>query len=138
MVERTVVCTIHQPSYRIFRGFDVVVLLAQGRIAYSGSPKRLVNHLEAAGLACPEFENPADHSMRLLQDEEGLAKLFEAYKGQTTEGGDEGGGLAGDVEELAGILAQQRPYGVWQVSPSYVLFLFTLSHHPAASCRCGS
>ena len=29
---RTVVCTIHQPSYRIFAGFDQVVLLARGEV----------------------------------------------------------------------------------------------------------
>lgn len=80
LVKRTIICTIHQPSYRIFRGFDEVILLSQGRIAYSGSPKNLVPHLDNAGLACPEFENPSDHSMRLLQDDESVRKLFEAYE----------------------------------------------------------
>ena len=79
-VQRTIICTIHQPSYRIFRGFDEVILLSQGRIAYSGPPMHLVAHLESAGLACPEFENPSDHSMRILQDDDGVRTLHQTNR----------------------------------------------------------
>ncbi|GBG24326.1 ABC transporter G family member 22 [Hondaea fermentalgiana] len=66
---RTIVCTIHQPSYRIFSLFDQLVLLASGRVAYRGPIKDVEAFFEHMGLPTPARENPADHYMRILQDE---------------------------------------------------------------------
>lgn len=33
---RTVLCTIHQPSSDIFSSFDRIILIAEGRVAFSG------------------------------------------------------------------------------------------------------
>ena len=82
---RIVVCTIHQPSFRIFSGFDQIILLARvvtddprspGRIAFMGTAQQLMAHMTAIGLSCPPHENPADHSMRLLQEQQALDKIF--------------------------------------------------------------
>eukprot|EP01047_Picozoa_sp_COSAG01_P032895 COSAG01_NODE_2397_length_7771_cov_12.578076_7_plen_371_part_00 len=75
---RTVICTIHQPSSRIFQGFDRCLLLAQGRVAYGGSVAGVVQRLESVGLPCPALENPADHTMRLLQEQGAVSTLCEA------------------------------------------------------------
>merc|ERR1711923_654154 len=46
---RTIVCTIHQPSARIFEMFDKVVILGEGRTIYRGTVKNLVPFLDSMG-----------------------------------------------------------------------------------------
>jgi ABC-type multidrug transport system ATPase subunit len=33
---RTVICTIHQPSFQIFQRFDALTLLVKGEVAFTG------------------------------------------------------------------------------------------------------
>lgn len=64
---RTVVATIHQPSFQLFSAFDELLLLRAGRVAYAGAISAAAAHFEAAGFPTPAHENPADYMMRLLQ-----------------------------------------------------------------------
>eukprot|EP00512_Aurantiochytrium_limacinum_P012641 CAMPEP_0171568526 /NCGR_PEP_ID=MMETSP0961-20121227/1814_1 /TAXON_ID=87120 /ORGANISM="Aurantiochytrium limacinum, Strain ATCCMYA-1381" /LENGTH=677 /DNA_ID=CAMNT_0012122667 /DNA_START=84 /DNA_END=2117 /DNA_ORIENTATION=- len=81
--QRTIVCTIHQPSYRIFSLFDQLVLLAAGRVAYRGPMSQVELFFEEMGLATPPRENPADHYMRVLQDEGNQEKLTTEFAKRT-------------------------------------------------------
>lgn len=36
---KTVICTIHQPSSELFAMFDKLLLMAEGRIAFLGTPE---------------------------------------------------------------------------------------------------
>ncbi|KOO23546.1 ABC2 type transporter superfamily protein [Chrysochromulina tobinii] len=67
---RTVVATIHQPSFQLFARFDWLLLLSKGRVAYSGAALNAAAHFGALGFPTPPHENPADYMMRLLQDVE--------------------------------------------------------------------
>ena len=67
---RTVVATIHQPSFQLFARFDWLLLLSKGRVAYSGAALDAAAHFGALGFPTPPHENPADYMMRLLQDVE--------------------------------------------------------------------
>lgn len=59
---RTVVCTIHQPSSAMFKLFDSIYVLAKGRCVFQGSPDALVAYLEFINAKCPVNYNPADYS----------------------------------------------------------------------------
>ena len=65
----TVIASIHQPSWRVFREFGEAVLLARGAVAYSGRTDAVMGHFEGLGFVCPPNENPADYFLVLLQDE---------------------------------------------------------------------
>lgn len=80
---KTVVTSIHQPSSAVFSGFDNVLILAQGRVVYYGSPRESLSYLRDHALACPDGYNAADHWMDLLvlesnetEDDEEVAQLI--------------------------------------------------------------
>lgn len=60
--DRTIICTIHQPSAAMFELFDDIYLLAQGQCVYQGSPKVLIPFLNSVDYTCPKYNNPADYS----------------------------------------------------------------------------
>ena len=64
---RTVICTIHQPSWSIVCLFDPLVLLgAGGKQIYDGPVPGLPAFFADGGAPCPESENPADHALYVL------------------------------------------------------------------------
>lgn len=64
-----IICTIHQPSQAIFEQLDQVMFLADGRLAYSGTPKKSVEFFQSIGLEAPaqtNNTNPACYLMSAL------------------------------------------------------------------------
>jgi ABC-type multidrug transport system ATPase subunit len=58
---RTIIATIHQPSYDIFRTLDELCILADGRIVYFGPAHEAVGYFTEAGYPFPKRVNPADY-----------------------------------------------------------------------------
>lgn len=59
---RTVICSIHTPSAKIFEMFDHVYILANGQCVYQGQGSNLISYTQTIGLSCPVTYNPADFS----------------------------------------------------------------------------
>lgn len=59
---RTIICTIHQPSAKLFQEFHQVYVLAMGECLYQGSTDKIVSYLQSVQLPCPMYHNPADYS----------------------------------------------------------------------------
>lgn len=67
---RTIICTIHQPSSRMFSMFNKILLLAAGRTAYYGPPSKVVQYFEAMDFPFPTSAfNPADYMLELVIDD---------------------------------------------------------------------
>lgn len=64
-----VIATIHQPSLETLGQFTDLLLLAQGKICYSGKVDDLVMFFERWGRPVPPFKTPAEHAMNFLNED---------------------------------------------------------------------
>eukprot|EP01084_Bolivina_argentea_P270778 460511_1 len=63
----TILCTVHQPRYSLAEMFDKLYFLGKGRELYFGqSVPGCLTFFESAGYKCPEYENPADFLLDLV------------------------------------------------------------------------
>ncbi|KAM0733915.1 Protein scarlet [Formica fusca] len=63
---RTILCTIHQPSSVIFDSFHRIILLAGGRVAFAGTATQAIQFFSNQGFECPRNYNPADFLVATL------------------------------------------------------------------------
>ncbi|XP_078488410.1 broad substrate specificity ATP-binding cassette transporter ABCG2 isoform X2 [Ciona intestinalis] len=63
---RTIILSIHQPRYSIFRQFDTLTLLSLGRLIYHGPNDKVLPHFDALGYHCEEHNNPADFFLDVI------------------------------------------------------------------------
>lgn len=62
---RTIVMTIHQPRSNIVALFDQLILLARGKLVYSGALSHCHDYFEGIGFGCPPGYNIADYLIDL-------------------------------------------------------------------------
>lgn len=62
---RTIVTSIHQPSSRLYKQMDKLMLLSEGHVMYYGDAKSVVTWFDRLGQPCPFGTNIADHILDL-------------------------------------------------------------------------
>ena len=63
---RTVICTIHQPHSKIYKLFDNILLLSNGRCIYNGPARSALDYFADLGYPAEEHTNPSDHMLDLI------------------------------------------------------------------------
>ena len=80
-----IVCTIHQPSTKVYNGFDQVMILSRGREAFMGDVGDAAPYFESIGHPMPENTNPAEHFLDLVNSdfsgEEDVTKILDQWAG---------------------------------------------------------
>ncbi|XP_077061406.1 broad substrate specificity ATP-binding cassette transporter ABCG2b [Siphateles boraxobius] len=81
---RTIIFSIHQPRYSIFRLFDHLTLLHKGETVYAGPAGKAMDYFQSLGYECEAFNNPADFFLDItngetspsMPTEKSLAELY--------------------------------------------------------------
>uniref|UniRef100_A0A8D0GRY2 Broad substrate specificity ATP-binding cassette transporter ABCG2 n=1 Tax=Sphenodon punctatus TaxID=8508 RepID=A0A8D0GRY2_SPHPU len=63
---KTIIFSIHQPRYSIFRLFDNLTLLAAGRMLYHGHAQNAIEYFKSIGYECEPYNNPADFFLDVI------------------------------------------------------------------------
>ncbi|XP_075262241.1 broad substrate specificity ATP-binding cassette transporter ABCG2-like [Convolutriloba macropyga] len=114
---RTVIFSIHQPRYSIFKLFDKLHLISKGHTAYHGPANRALDFFASCGFPCDSFNNPPDFFLDAMMECEGM----------TSSG--EGGGVT--VDTL--MLKRERSRTISEQTRQYQLS--SGQHHLTASYR---
>ncbi|NWH33801.1 ABCG2 protein, partial [Chloropsis hardwickii] len=78
---RTIIFSIHQPRYSIFKLFDSLTLLASGKVLYHGPAKHALEYFSSIGYECEPFNNPADFFLDVINgDSTAVAASKEGHR----------------------------------------------------------
>ncbi|NXS02098.1 ABCG2 protein, partial [Oxylabes madagascariensis] len=86
---RTIIFSIHQPRYSIFRLFDSLTLLAAGRVLYHGPAQQAIEHFQSIGYQCEPYNNPADFFLDVINGDSSAVATNKADESNTAESTEE-------------------------------------------------
>ncbi|XP_059384535.1 broad substrate specificity ATP-binding cassette transporter ABCG2-like [Carassius carassius] len=76
---RTIILSIHQPRYSIYRLFDSLTLLLGGRLVYHGPAQEALDYFSQIGYICEPHNNPADFFLDVINGESTAVALNKLY-----------------------------------------------------------
>nr|XP_004665476.2 broad substrate specificity ATP-binding cassette transporter ABCG2 isoform X2 [Jaculus jaculus] len=72
---RTIIFSIHQPRYSIFKLFDSLTLLASGKLMFHGPSQAALEFFASAGYQCEPYNNPADFFLDVINGDSSAVVL---------------------------------------------------------------
>ncbi|XP_058151657.1 broad substrate specificity ATP-binding cassette transporter ABCG2 isoform X2 [Dasypus novemcinctus] len=87
---RTIIFSIHQPRYSIFKLFDSLTLLASGRLMFHGPAPEALGYFASAGYHCESYNNPADFFLDVINGDSNAVVLNKAEEDSEAKGAEEG------------------------------------------------
>uniref|UniRef100_A0A4X1U861 ABC transporter domain-containing protein n=1 Tax=Sus scrofa TaxID=9823 RepID=A0A4X1U861_PIG len=75
---RTIIFSIHQPRYSIFKLFDSLTLLASGRLMFHGPAREALGYFASIGYNCEPYNNPADFFLDVINGDSSAVVLSRA------------------------------------------------------------
>ncbi|KAI4789959.1 hypothetical protein KUCAC02_034919 [Chaenocephalus aceratus] len=72
---RTIILSIHQPRYSIYRLFDSLTLLVHGKQVYHGSAQTALDYFSEIGYTCEPHNNPADFFLDIINGDSSAVAL---------------------------------------------------------------
>ena len=67
---KTIIFSIHQPRYPIFKLFDHVTLISQGKQVFAGPQDQMIGYFDNIGYRCEPHNNPADYVLDVIVADE--------------------------------------------------------------------
>ncbi|XP_041905575.1 broad substrate specificity ATP-binding cassette transporter ABCG2 isoform X1 [Corvus kubaryi] len=86
---KTIIFSIHQPRYSIFRLFDNLTLLAAGRVLYHGPAQHAIQYFQSIGYQCEPYNNPADFFLDVINGDSTAVAMNKADESNTAESTEE-------------------------------------------------
>uniref|UniRef100_A0A3Q1GVL8 ATP-binding cassette, sub-family G (WHITE), member 2a n=1 Tax=Acanthochromis polyacanthus TaxID=80966 RepID=A0A3Q1GVL8_9TELE len=77
---RTIILSIHQPRYSIYRLFDSLTLLVNGKQVYHGPAQSALEYFSDIGYTCEPHNNPADFFLDVINGDSTAVALSNADK----------------------------------------------------------
>lgn len=87
---RTLIVTVHQPSFRIYSQFDRLLLLSGGRVTFAGRLEQAEAYFSGMGFVTPEHENPAEYFISLEREAARGVDLPAAWATSSKDAAEEG------------------------------------------------
>ncbi|XP_064419137.1 broad substrate specificity ATP-binding cassette transporter ABCG2-like [Latimeria chalumnae] len=84
--ERTIIFSIHQPRYSIFKLFDSLTLLANGKVLYHGQSAEAQEYFASLGYECESFNNPADFFLDIINGDSTAVAASKQHNGKADQG----------------------------------------------------
>lgn len=107
-----IMCSIHQPSTKVYNSFDAVQILSRGREAFSGPIKAAPTYFEEIGYPIPEQMNPAEHFLDLVNSdfssEEEVTNILDTWEKKNTAELHASMKVADNDDEQDGVAAGNR------------------------------
>ncbi|NWU50350.1 ABCG2 protein, partial [Dromas ardeola] len=82
---KTIIFSIHQPRYSIFRLFDNLTLLAAGRVLYHGPAQNAIEYFQSIGYQCEPYNNPADFFLDIINGDSTAVAMSKTEETNTAE-----------------------------------------------------